>query len=161
MNLWSFASYVLMAGILFMGMTQVSHADPATVVPKPKLAPRAIPGMGGGSHDDHGHGQVAAAAPADSGTVVSTKTKPAVPIAANSGFKRPVIPTSGDQARIVYIYRRGTVELPSQPIPASLSAPKAAAEINAAPSIIPRPGQVRVISKADADMLLAQPELQK
>jgi hypothetical protein len=151
MNTWFFAPYLLVAGILCLGLLQAGHAGPpAPVAPKPKFAPRAIPGMGGALHVDHSD-------PVASGTVLSSKPNPTARQLAPQNASIP----SGDQARILYIYRRGTIEVPSAPVPVSLPAAKSAEQLNPATSIVPRPGQVRILSKADAELLLAQPELKK
>jgi hypothetical protein len=153
MNTWFLAPYLLMAGILCFGLLQAGHAGPPPAAPKPKFAPRAIPGMGGTSHADHEE-------PVASGTVLSSKPKVPVPTV-QSPSQRAKAPSGDQAARILYIYRRGTIEVPSAPVPVSLPAPKSAEQLNPATSIVPRPGQVRIISKADAELLLAQPELKK
>ena len=153
MNTWFLAPSLLVAGILCCGLLQAGHAGPPPVAPKPKFAPRAIPGMGGSS-------QAEPAEPVASGAVLSTKPRVAVP-SVQTAPPRATAPSGDQTARILYIYRRGTIEVPSAPVPVSLPSAKSAEQITPSTSIVPRPGQVRIISKADAELLLAQPELKK
>ncbi|MDB6075649.1 MAG: hypothetical protein JWO89_3289 [Verrucomicrobiaceae bacterium] len=105
-------------------------ADP----PKPRLVPRPVPGMSKDAlKSDH--------QPAPSTAPITAK-------AASGDSPSP------DKARIVAIYRRGTFTLPKElPATATLPSPE-----SAKPTIaVPKPGQVRILTKAQADLIAAQP----
>jgi hypothetical protein len=136
----------LCAGVLIAALPQVCCAAPGqaapAVAPKPKLAPRPIPGMSG------------SAAPAPSQPLAPTAKR----VAPKS--QAPSVASSGvEQARILKIYRSGTVAVPPPPPEAArASEPADAGLVRPASLATPRPGQVRIISKAEAEALAAQPE---
>jgi hypothetical protein len=138
--------HLLLAGILFSGCMQVAIAAPPGPAPKPvaakpKLAPRPLPGMSGNSVA--GPSQVRAAAPI-------RKVNPAALAAAAAG-------DGADQARIVMIYRRGSAELPATaPLP---SAPSQSVDIvqPVNMSSAPRDGEVRIITKEEAEKFVVKP----
>jgi hypothetical protein len=139
--------HLLLAGILFSGCLQVAIATPPvsahkTVAAKPKLAPRPLPGMSGNS----------APAPVQVMATPVRKIAPPAPTTAPSG-------SGPEQAHIVMIYRRGSAALPATtPLPsATKSAPDIVQPINM--SAAPREGEVRIITREEADKFAAKPEL--
>jgi hypothetical protein len=106
----------------------------AADAPKPRLVPRPVPGMAKDSLKSDRQ-------PAPSTPLVTPKAA-------------SVDSPSLDKARIVAIYRRGTFAAPKEaPGPAPLTGPE-----TAKPAIpTPKPGQVRILTKAQADVVAAQP----
>ena len=105
-------------------------ADP----PKPRLVPRPVPGLAKDALKSDRQ-------PAPSTAAVTTKA---------ASVEGP----SSDKARIVAIYRRGTLGLPKEP-PAA--APLTSQEAPKPAIAAPKPGQVRILTKAQADVVAAQP----
>ena len=140
--------YLVLAGILLSGCLQVAAAPPGadskakTPAAKPKLAPRAVPGMSGNP----------APAPIKAMGTPVRKLTAAAPTASVTG---------PEQAHIVMIYRRGSASLPATTSPQS-SAPKPSEEIVEPVSLnsLPRSGEVRIITKEEAEKFTAKPEHQ-
>jgi hypothetical protein len=140
---------LLIAGLLLPGSLPhaIAAPGPATpaVAPKPKLAPRPIPGMSGNS--------------------APTLSRPRAPASRTVASKGPATtPAAGgaETARILGVLRSGSIALP--PIAATPAAPPEFPDtgmIRPASLTTPRPGQVRIISKAQADALAAQPDQEK
>ena len=109
----------------------VQAADPA----KPRMGPRPIPGMPKAS------------------VKAASQPSPPVPSAAMVAAMAATAGPATDTARIVKIYRRGTLAAPKV-------VPAVAAPLNpttqSAPAA-PLPGQVRILTKTQADLLAAQP----
>jgi hypothetical protein len=140
--------HLVLACLLVSGCMQAVTAappgpapvKPKTVAAKPKLAPRPIPGMSGNPAPT-----LATAAPA------RKMTAPVANPATSAG-------NGPELAHILMIYRRGSVSLPATtPQP---SVPKASVEIVQPVSMtsVPRPGEVRIITKEEAQKFLAKPE---
>lgn len=139
--------YLVLAGILLSGCLQVAAAPPgaeskAKTPAKPKLAPRAVPGMSGNP------------APAPIKAMGAPVRKMAAGAPAPSG-------NGPEQAHIVMIYRRGSASLPAT-TPPQPSAPKPSEEIVEPVSLnsIPKSGEVRIITKEQAEKFTAKPEHQ-
>jgi hypothetical protein len=149
MHTWLITPYLVLTGLLFVGLLQSAGAAPEVRVPaasKPKFVPRPVPGMG-----HH--------APAPMMTlpvVASGSTAPrSQPAAAATSTGTP-------QTRILMVYRRGTYTIPgAEGVGLATPSPTPSGAGMGAPSIVPRPGQVRIITKAEAEALVAQPELAK
>jgi len=155
--------HLLLAGVLLAAPWQLSiaapEAKPAAAKPaakpaaKTKMAPRPVPGMSD-SASDQAHKQVDPMA-ARSSSNISFAPKPASSKPAASG-KTPA--SGAPQARILMIYRSGTFEpLPADPAASPAPAPPLPEEVRPESAALSRPGQVRIISKAEADVLAAQP----
>jgi hypothetical protein len=138
---------LLLAGLLFSGCLQVATATPPAPAPKtgaakPKLAPRPIPGMAGSS----------APAPMPAMATPARKMASVASAAAPAG-------SGPEQAHIVMIYRRGSAALPATAaLPsAAKHEPDIVQPVNMATA--PRDGEVRIITKEEADKFAAKPEL--
>ena len=142
--------HLVLAGILFSGCLQVATAAPPgaapkTVAAKPKLAPRPLPGMSGSS------------APAPLQPMAAPVRKVTSSVASTAAAAANA--NGQEQARIVMIYRRGSALLPATaPLP---SVPTPAEDIvrPVNMSTAPREGEVRIISKEEADKFIAKPQL--
>ena len=147
MNHHHIATLLLIAGLLLTAPLRISAAPgPAvkSVAAKPKLAPRPLPGTSGN----------APLAPALSQPMTTTVKRVAQKAPASA-----VAGNAGPEARILRIYRNGTAGLPLVPTtPDAGSASREADMIKPSSLTNPRPGQVRIISKAEADALAAQPQ---
>jgi hypothetical protein len=149
MHAWLITPYLVLSGVLFLGLLQGAHAAPEVRVPasaKPKLTPRPLPGFG-----------PAAAVPSTPSESSSSLTITPLPLSASpptAARRAAPTPAAGaPHARILMIYRRGTPGLPNTP--ASTPTPKISGTGSSVPSIVPRAGQVRIITKAEAEALAA------
>lgn len=147
--------YLMLAGVLLAGPWQLfsaaPEAKPAPAKPaaaKPKLAPRPVPGTTA-SVPNQAPSKAAPLGAAHHSPNISFSPKPAASKAPASG--------GAPEARILMIYRSGTFEpLPADPAPPPTAAPLPE-EARPESAALSRPGQVRIISKAEADVLAAQP----
>ncbi len=143
MNRHHHSCRLLLAALLGACILRTASAGPSpqTVAGKPKFAPRAVPGLSASSLPTVVHPVAAPAKPA-----------PRQPSAVVSAA------TTGDETRILMIYRRGSAALPpSLAVPPTPAAAPAPALVRPVSFTNPRPGEVRIISKAEADALAAQP----
>jgi hypothetical protein len=138
--------HLVLAGILLSGCLQVAAAPPGaapkTAAAKPKLAPRPVPGLSKNS----------AVAP------IQAKAAPVRKLTSPAASKATPADNGPEQAHIVMIYRRGSAALPvATP---QLSAPKPSVEIIQPVSMtsIPHPGEVRIITKEEAEKFVTKPE---
>jgi hypothetical protein len=148
MNHHYIATPLLIAGLLLTAPARIFAAPgPAvkTVAAKPKLAPRPLPGTSG---------KAAAVAPAATQRMTTTVKRIAQRTPASAAADN-----AGPEARILMIYRNGTAGIPAVPTtPDTGSATRQPDMIQPSSLTNPRPGQVRIISKAEADALAAQPQ---
>ena len=112
-------------------LLDVQAADPA----KPRLGPRPVPGM------------------PKAGIKAAGQPSTPVPTAAMMAAMAAAAGPAADTARIVKIYRRGTLAVPKE-VPA-VAAPLTPATHDAPAA--PLPGQVRILTKSQADLLAAPP----
>jgi hypothetical protein len=148
MNHHPIAILLLIAGLLLAAPPRISAAPGAAVkkvAAKPKLAPRPLPGTSG---------HAAAVAPA-----VSQRMTTTVKRIAQKGPATAAAGNSAPEARILMVYRNGTAGVPAVPTtPGTDSAAPQPDMIQPSSLTNPRPGEVRIISKAEADALAAQPQ---
>jgi|GEM_PF-2430384 len=142
MNSPTTVSTRLLAAILWMGFSLLQAADPAPTAPapKPRFAPRPVPGM-------------FTSPPRPTSQISRPVTAPTA-----TGYTASATVSGTEQARIVAIYRRGTFTLPPDaPVPVtSLAIPQAPAKPATTPAL--RPGQIRIMTQAEAAQLVAQPK---
>jgi hypothetical protein len=148
MHTWLITPYLVLSGVLFLGLLQGANAAPEVRVPasaKPKFTPRPLPGFGPAA--------AVPSTPSESSSSLAITPLPLSAPAAAAARGAPNPNAGPPQARILMIYRRGTPGVPNTP--ASTPTPKVSGVAPSVPSIVPRAGQVRIITKAEAEALAA------